>query len=52
MFNIEVDDAPVANAGVPTREKPASKTVAEKASPAKRAPAARRKKTAPVREEG
>jgi uncharacterized Zn finger protein len=52
IFDIEVDDAPVANASAPTREKRVSKTVAKKASPAKRAPVAKRKKTAPGRKEG
>jgi uncharacterized Zn finger protein len=52
IFDIEVDEAPVAGASAATREEPASKTVAKKATAAKRAPAAKRTKTKPVRKEG
>jgi uncharacterized Zn finger protein len=42
IFDIEIDDAPVARASASTREKPASKKVAKKAPTAKKAPAAKK----------
>jgi uncharacterized Zn finger protein len=58
IFDIEIDEAPVAAAGAATREKPASKKVAKKAVVAKKAPvpkkgpAAKKTTTTPVRKNG
>jgi uncharacterized Zn finger protein len=52
LFGIEIEDAPVAQAAAPTREKPASKKVAKKTTAGKRAPAAKKTKTTSVRKKG
>jgi len=52
IFDIEIDDAPVANAGAATRETPPSKQVAKKTTATKRTLAAKKTKKAPVLKKG